>query len=292
MYDVGELAESIRSGDYRGVVAVADGAVAGHIGYSWPTTGATVVEAGTTVVDPDWRGRGLMKELALALVEALVSDGAVGFIHFPTTAHQVMQRASLSTGGRETGILLAYLPPGTDDPDAEQPEAERLAVTVVYQPVVEATAQSVYLPVRFEAEILAMAAQLGLERQVAGPGETPGGESHLEASLDAPRGLERFTVGRVGEDIGTRVEAAIEGSPAGLFHVDLPLNDPGIDHAVEQLASRHFAFGAWLPGWAGHDVLRLQRIEEPSAAELAPNLLSAEAIALMDSIRSQVLGSG
>ncbi len=53
---------------------------------------------------------GLKGRLGLALGEVLVSEGAVGFIHFPTTAHPVMQRALLSAGGRETGVMLAYLP--------------------------------------------------------------------------------------------------------------------------------------------------------------------------------------
>jgi hypothetical protein len=34
---------------------------------------------------------------------------------------------------------------------------------------------------------------------------------------------------------------------ARLVHVDLPLNDPGVDAAVAALRGERFAFGAWMP---------------------------------------------
>ena len=54
---------------------------------------------------------------------------------------------------------------------------------------------------------------------------------------------------------------------------------------------RSFVFAAWLPAWAGHDVLRLQYLAAPSDADLAPTLYSPEARALMAVIRSESLDS-
>lgn len=290
MYRPGEVARLVRSRAYNGVVATVGAVVVGHIGYTWPTSAATVVEAGTTVVDPRCRGKGLMGRLALALVELLASEAAVGFIHFPTTAHPVMQRASLSAGGRETGIMLAYLPPDTRDLTIGALGDQRLAVTVVYQPVLESSAQSVYLPRRYDGQILGIADALGLRRSTARTFRKPIGKSHLERAFDASRGLERISVDRIGTDIATKVASVVTSTPAGLVHVDLPMNDPGIDHAVELLRRGSFAFGAWLPGWAGHDVLRLQHVAGPSEGELSPTLFSPEAETLMTVIRTELLG--
>jgi hypothetical protein len=66
MYEPTVLAEQLSSRPYRGVVAVRGTDVVGHIGYNFPTPSATVVEAGTTVVDPAHRGAGLLGQLAQA----------------------------------------------------------------------------------------------------------------------------------------------------------------------------------------------------------------------------------
>lgn len=292
MYRPAELAELVRSGAYDGVVAEARAAVVGHIGFTLPAPASTVVEAGTTVVDPGARGQGLMGRLALALAEAVAAQGAAGFIHFPTTAHQLMQRASVSAGGRETGILLAYLPGETRDLELGAPDAGRLAVTVVYQPVAEAPAQRVCLPRRYAELIGGMAASLGLSRHESGSPSAPAGSSRLEHASDAARGLERISVARIGADIDTAVSSLARAATAGVVHVDLPMSDPAVDHAVELLRRSAFTFAAWLPGWAGHDVLRMQRVAPVSDGELSPALSSPEAEALMSLIRAEISGSG
>ncbi len=292
MYRPEEVAMLIRSRAYNGVVAVTGAEIVGHIGFTRRTSASTVVEAGTTVVDPGFRGRGLMGRLGLALGEALVAEGAVGFIHFPTTAHPVMQRASLGAGGRETGLMLAYLPAEARDNAMAAAGEERLAVTVVYQPVLRSPPQDIFLPRRYAVLIENFADRLELSRSAAEPFRTPEGDSQLECALDASRGLLRIAAGRIGADLGTAVTSVMRTHAAGLVHVDLPMNDPGINHAVEELRRSSFAFAAWLPGWAGHDVLRLQYLASPSDRELSPSLLSPDARGLLAGIRAELLGPG
>ncbi len=291
MYRPDELSQLISAGGFNGVVASAGEEIVGHIGFSWPDPEATVVEAGTTVVDPRWRGRGLMKGLAFGLAELVAADGASGFIHFPTTAHGVMQRASLSAGGRETGIMACYLPAETRDLTDAGSREGRLSVTVVYQPVVEAKPQEIFVPGRYRELVQGLAESLWLQRTIVESPADPTGESVLSQAFEESRGLERVTFERVGSDVAQRVRRVLEGTAAGLVHVDLPLSDPGVDFAVEQLLPERFAFAAWMPGWAGHDVLRLQWVRDPSEAELAPEFFSLEASKLMEMIRTE-LGGG
>ena len=290
MYRPEEVAILVRSGAYNGVVAVSGAEVVGHIGFTWPASASTVVEAGTTVVDPGLRGQGLMGRLGLALAGVLASEGAVGFIHFPTTAHPVMQRASLSAGGRETGVMLAYLPAEARDNAIGAVGEERLAVTVVYQPVLEASSQNIYLPRRYGELIQDLADGLGLSRGTAGPFRAPKGESQLECVFDASRGLLRISVDRIGADLATKVTSVVATHGSGLVHVDLPMHDPAINDAAEELRQWSFAFAAWLPGWAGHDVLRLQYVASPSHGDLSPSLFSPDARALLATIRTELLG--
>ncbi len=291
MYRPDELAALIGSRAHNGVVATAGSGVVGHIGFTWPTSESAVVEAGTTVVDPSCRGIGLMGRLALALVEVLAGEGAAGFIHFPTTAHPVMQRASLSAGGRETGVMVAYLPAPTRDLAMGAPTDDRVAVTVVYQPVLKAPAQSIYLPGRYGAMILGLADGLGLSRSAARTSRPPTGESRIERARDAfPRA--RANHGRSHRS-GHRHRGDRRGDEQrrGARAPGSPDERPRDRRRRRAPPPSSFAFAAWLPGWAGHDVLRLQHVVAPSAAELSPSLFSSDAGILMTMIRAELLGT-
>jgi hypothetical protein len=288
MYRPDELAARVTSGTYQGVVATLGSDVVGHIGFTWPTPVSLVVEAGTTVVDPRCRGIGVMSQLSVGLGRELRAQGVAGFVHFPTTAHEVMQRASVRAGGRETGIMLAYLPATARDLEIGGEGDERLAVTVVYQPIGAAPSQPVALPRRYRTRILALAHDLGLERQpIPLQGPTPA-RTVLTHTIDDARGLARISVERIGADVAEQVHAIASVSAVALVHVDLPMHDAALEHAVDQLRASSFVFAAWLPGWAGHDVLRLQRVARSTAAELDPKLVSAEANSLMTMIRAEI----
>ena len=83
MYRPGEVATLVRSRTYNGVVAASDAGSWIIIGFTWPTSASIVVEAGTTVVDPGFRGQGLMGRLGLALGEVLAAAGGRWFHPLP-----------------------------------------------------------------------------------------------------------------------------------------------------------------------------------------------------------------
>ncbi len=288
MYEPTVLADQLRMRAYRGVVAIDGADIVGHIGYNLPTLSATVVEAGTTVVDPSYRGAGLLGRLAQALRENVIADGAVGFLHYPTTAHTVMQKASLKSGGCETGIMLAYLPPEARDLAIGGSGEDRLAVTVVYQPLAETPAQAFFLPDRYGDLITGFAERLQLCRTSAGDRAKPAGSTKLRQVADHHSRRDRFIVDQVGDDLIERIASAIEASDAGVSHVDLAMDQPTVDHAVEKLRKLGFVFCAWLPGWNESDVLRLQFLKRPTTGELHPNLHSPAADQLAVLIRSEL----
>jgi hypothetical protein len=291
MYEPTVLAEQLSSRAYRGVVAVRGTNIVGHIGYNFPTPSATVVEAGTTVVDPAYRGAGLLGQLAQALRANIIADGATGFLHYPTTAHTVMQKASLKSGGWETGIMLAYLPPDARDVAIGGSGEDRLAVTVVYQPLSEASARALFLPDCYGSLIMDFAKRLQLCRTSAGDHENPTGATSMRQVTDQHSRRDRIIVDRIGNDLVERVVTAIEVSDAGVCHVDLSMDQPEVHLAVEQLRKLGFAFCAWLPGWSKSDVLRLQFLKGSTTGELRPNLHSHAADQLALLIQSELQNS-
>lgn len=291
MYEPVALAEQVRSRVYNGVVATAGAEIVGHIGYNRPNQAATVVEAGTTVVDARYRGAGLMGRLASVLRENIIADDASGFVHYPTTAHTVMQKASLQSGGFETGVMLAYLPSEARDLTIGGSGEDRLAVTVVYQPLVEASAREIFLPARYHDLIGNFATHLQLRRTFTHAQAEPTGKTSMRRTAEMSGNLERLTVEHIGDDFADVVVSATANSDASLIHVDLTMNQPEIGHAVEAVLAAGFAFSAWLPGWNESDVLRLQLLKDPTANELHPNLYSPPANDIVALIRSELASS-
>jgi predicted N-acetyltransferase YhbS len=282
-YDRQLMHELIENGQHQGAVALADGVVVGHIGVRQPASGSSVVEAGTTIVDPGYRGQGVMGRLVAEVVRQLRERSITGLVHFPTTAHTIMQRASV-VDGRETGVLLDYIPEATTDRAFGRTSPGRLAVTVVYQPISTAPAHMSIVPSRYRQAITAMAAGLRLRREWAHPGGITTASTAHARSTDPARSLERCLIDRIGTDIAGLVDA-LALSDQHLIHVDLPMTDPGIEHATEMLLAAGFVFGAWLPDWVHHDVLRLQRVSSPGPGTDRPNLFSEDAESIMRIIR-------
>ncbi len=287
-YDPGALARMIGSNRLRSVIAVADtGEIVGHTGLTVRHRQARVPEAGNTVVDPAYRGSGVLRELGIALVERCRKDGFAGFMHYPTTAHEVMQKTSLRFGGVETGVMLAYVPAETQyvEVEVDQP-AGRLAATVVYQPIGTLTEQDVLLPERYAALLAGLYTSLGAPR---GRGATrkPRERSSVGTTYNAKRSLLHLSVDGIGEDLGTLIsELPAEQAAATLAHVDLPLGDPGVGPAVDLLVELGFFYCGLLPGFAAGDVLRLQRLNGEAPSSYRPDLANESARRLLDFIKA------
>jgi predicted GNAT family acetyltransferase len=284
-YDPAAIQARARDGRLQSVVAVTNaGEIVGHMALMRRHPEALTVEAGNTVVDPRFRGHGLAGRLGAALFGACRDGGAIGFPHYPTTAHPIMQKLAVQGGGVETGLMLAYIPADTDYRDLGGTSASgRLAVVVVYQPLAAAPAREVFLPPRFASLLGTLYARAGLARTARTPGATfVASATRLRSTFDPARGLLHVDVERGGADAGERIREATAGAAAVITHVDLPLSDPATPAVVEALRADGFFFCALLPEFAASDVLRLQRLTDPAEPRVLPELVHAEARAILD----------
>lgn len=286
-HDPATIAELARSGTLRSVVATtADGRIVGHTGLTLRDPAATVTEAGNTVVDPEFRGAGILGRMGTALADLCRESGFVGYVHYPTAAHDVMQRHSVAGGGFETGVMLGYIPAETDYRDIEQ-SASRIAATVVYQPFAEAAQIDVVIPDRYAHILGRLYGQMGL-RRIRVPGSDTGSQhSELTARFNARRNLLHLQIEHIGSDVAEVIAQWMLDHPADVTHVDLVLDEPFINHCVDGLAMRGFFFCGLLPGFARSDVLRLQHLRDQPAAVFAPNLANASARSLLEIIDAE-----
>lgn len=274
-YDEASIRRRLQDGTLRSMVAVSpvDGIV-GHMALTVRHPGGQVVDAGNTVVDPRHRGGHLAARLGASLVELCREQGFVGFLHYPTTAHPVMQKLAVQGGGIETGLVLGYIPSGTEYRDVPgASHAHRLAAIVSYQPIDPAPPGVSAVPRRYAAMLERLSRQCGLVRTFRAGTGALAAETDAQERFDPRRRLRRFEVLRAGRDLVQRVQRpAAEGEDADVEHVDLSLLDPAVDDAVEALRAEGFFFGALMPAQFAGDTLRLQRLRDADASVLRPQL--------------------
>ena len=266
-YDAHTLRAAIAAGELRGGVASAGERIVGHTGLTVRHPAARAIEAGNTVVDPDFRGGGLLGELGGALGDLCRQLGYVGYVHYPTTAHTIMQTRSIAAGGVETGVMLAYIPADTEYRAIDR-SAGRLAATVVYQPFTRAPKRDVFVPARYEW-VGALYRDMRLERTVRASTVAPSGRTHLITRWNARRALLHIDCVHVGADIGDAVATARRRYDPAVVHVDLGLDVECAGAAVERLRAAGHVYCAVLPEFGSSDVLRLQWLAEPGAGQRA-----------------------
>jgi hypothetical protein len=285
-YDVERLAQRIASGSLRSVVAIADdGTLVGHTGLTVRHTGANAIEAGNTVVDPACRGHGLLGQLGTALTQLCVRAGHFAYLHYPTCAHEIMQKGSVRSGF-ETGVMLDYIPAETDYREIDQGDG-RIAATVVYQPFASAPHRNVLIAPRYFDIAKQLYAAANLDRSVQITNEpAPSRSTILATSFSTRRGLCHIHVDAVGADFARAVGTASHGD-AAVVHVDLCLDDAGVGAAVNELFEHGYFFCALMPEFARTDVLRMQRLAAPAATSFTPKLANATAVELLARMRRE-----
>lgn len=280
-YDPARLRARITSGRLRSVVAVTDaGDIVGHMGLTLRHPDARTVDAGNTIVDPDHRGQQLVMQLGLAINVLCIQEGFLGYHHYPTTVHSIMQKLSVADAGVETGVMLAYIPSGTEYREFDgEPFSERPAVTVVFRPFAPCPARTVYLPADYADTIAEAYIRADLHRTRGVPDANfDARDTILTPHDDRRRGLLRLDVRHPGEGLVQAIEAAADNSEAEVVQVDLPLGAPTTPVAAEALRANGFLFCAVLPEYLDGDVLRLQRLRDRSLP--TPTLVNPDAQAI------------
>ena len=275
---VGEL---LASGRLHSIGAFTNaGQLAGHMGISVRAHGGITADAGMTLVDPAFRGRGIARRVAVGLAQQSMALGLVGVHDYPVTVHAATQRIGAGFGV-DTGLMLANMPGDVVFQEmATLAPGSRTSSLIRWLPFGLAPERSVYLPERYREPFEALYADAHLTRSVLRSDEELGDhESELEQAYDERRQILRVVVTRAGSDLAARVEAATrEAAQRGALvaHVDLRLADPAVPAATEGLRTQGFSLAGLLPEYRAGDVIRLQWLAD-SVDETAFSVLSTDA---------------
>ncbi|MEM9621086.1 MAG: hypothetical protein AAF993_05510 [Pseudomonadota bacterium] len=302
-YDAAELQRQLNLGQLRSVGAKsATGELLAHMamtlsvdtgdqatGSALPPALAsrTCVEMGNTVVTPAARGGGIAWRVGAELQNWAVELGYRGFLHYPTTDHEIMQRQSVQNGF-ETGLMLGYIPADTDGQVQQKQAALRNAATIVYQPIGELTAESTpaFLPDPWAELLQELAVISGLRRQWQTPSGVVAAPSRLQANHHKRRALGRLRIITVGHDFAPLLDD-FAATSALCHQLDFAMTDPGISVGLSLARQQGFCFCGWLPGLYGHDVLRLQKFHR-AQTNLLPQLANPQAQRLLAIIQDEL----
>lgn len=274
MYRPRSLVARHRSGRLHSIVAVSpDGEVVGHCALTFDRAGAPVPEAGKLVVDPRYRGHHLSERLAEVRLATARQLGLSGIWAECVTNHPFSQKEFASFGGVETGLLIGAAPAAVTMEGLENAAVGRHSLLAMWAPVVGPAPGELHVAadhVELMAELVDRSGQTRTLRTGSSSPSTP--HTHLHSLADPDAGVGHVRIDRIGTDLVDRVRDELDVLAAhelSSVQVDLPLADPAAGAAAAQLETLGCCFGAWLPGYAGGDVLRLQRVAPgPLATEI------------------------
>lgn len=161
MYYPERIVSKHQAGLLHSWVAVAQsGELIGHIALMKPTPDDQAVEWGIAVVDPRWRGGGVMQALLKTLLDALAQrTESVAYAH-AVTSHSYTQKTCIKFGFQPTALQLCLVPclSYKQIKDAKQRESTFISVRCL-QPLPSAT---LFLPDWHRARLVPLLACLGV----------------------------------------------------------------------------------------------------------------------------------
>lgn len=291
-YEVESVRDRFESGELHSVGAFeATGSLVGHMTIHIRVPGDLTADAGTTLVDPAWRGRGIARRVAGGLARRALELGLIGVHDYPVTVHSATQRIGADFGVH-TGLMLANLP---EDVVFEAMNAGvaggRTSSVIRWLPFREAPRRRVWLPARYAERLQATFQACYLVRDVAEQAASAAtGRTKLGVTFDPRRQTARIQALGAGDDLAEALarelrKAALDG--AAIAHLDVPLCEPSAPRVTEAARSAGFFFAGLLPEFRDGDVLRLQWLHgsvpvRPAAALRSDVTRELEAFILAD----------
>ncbi len=278
-YDPDQVRRLMAGGRFHVIVAVnVAGEVIGHVSLTLERPGAVVAELTLAVVDPRYRGHHLFERMKGFAKQYAADHGWLGLYSEAVAAHPYSQKGNLSAGARETGVLLADMPPDVAFKKIKD-VAQRQATVLFFVATRPMPERVAWTPPAHAAMVRRLYEHVGLPRAVKETGTAPDtadAPPQLDVKVDVGaseayllvtaggKGLDQLVAARLRELCRRRVD---------VIYLDLPMSRPEVIGHVPAMEGLGFFFGGVVPELADGDVLRLQFLNEvtidPSQLQLA-----------------------
>jgi hypothetical protein len=257
----------LESGELVSVIArdTASNEIAGH--YALEVYGRTrTAEVGQAAVIADYRGLGL-----LGLMRARVEDEAraidLGGIYGQSvTSHTATQRINEKFGGVASGISFGLVPAELNFRKMKiQSLSQRETCFYYFKNLASPGERVLYPPARHREMIARIYAQIGLPFRIGPPVEVLPENSRIVGKYHSAWGFGTIDVADIGRDFVSAFAEVFTDlryvARADVIFLNLPLEDGGLEWAVELAEKRRFFFCGVAPyHFDGRDSLRFEYV--------------------------------
>lgn len=226
---------------------------------------ADIGELISLAVDPRYRSSGLAKEIHFRLMEYARTKKMKGLFGEAVTIHPYSQRLCLSLGGRESAVMLGYIPPSNYRNISSGPTNRQIAMVYFFTLQEPKQNRLVYAPQNYRDIIDKIYINLGLSREFASETAVPWGNVCGETAFDLRVNSElkmasiliRIYCPDTPRIVDARIKELVIQGIEYIF-VDLPLSDPLTPYFAQEFDLIGFFFAGVIPDLMDGDALRLQ----------------------------------
>lgn len=268
VYYPDRIVELNKSGRLISAVAVTDdGNVAGHAAILYRDLEAEGAEIGQAVVTPEFRGQGLLTQLAGFLIQEGRSRGLSGLFLGAVTSHTFSQRVGMAQGFRHCGFLLGYAPSDAEFKGIAEEIPQRETFELEYQYLEKPSRLTLYPPPKHDLFVERLFKNLGVSPQIAVPESFRPGFSESDISVKSsatvliPAGYAAIQIQRYGAKVVAEVGSLLKRlclNQIEVITLYVSLRDPLTYHFVPEFEKMGFMVTGILPGTACGEALILQ----------------------------------
>ena len=276
IYFPDKMREFIESGLQISHVALGpDGDVVGHIALRRASPGSMLGERIQGVVDPRYRGHGLLTKLETSSADHAKDMGMYGSYGEAVTVHPYSQKAALSIGACETGILLGFTPATMSFNEIrEGNRQERRAAALFYLRYNEEPWRDAYPPFHHQAIVRRIYERNGLRRNIKNAREVKeqvniSAASQINIRVQAEASRAFMLIAHYGADLEELVKFRLRElclRKIDCIYLDLHLSHPATPKFCASLEMLGLFFSGIIPEMSDGDVLRLQYLNNVDIA--------------------------
>ena len=271
-----KMREFIESGLQISHVALShENEVIGHVAVRRVSPDSLLGERVQAVVDPRYRGHGLLKKLDISSSDYAKEKGIYGVYSEAVTVHPYSQKVAISIGACETGVLLGFTPATMLFKNIQEGQRQqRQAAILFYTRFNEEPRRDIYPPFHHQAIIRRIYEKNDLRRTIMNaldikePAQIlPASRVDVRVKTEASRAF--MLIVQYGSDLEELVKYRLRElclQKIDCIFIDLPLSHPATPKFCASLEMLGFFFAGIIPEMSDGDVLRLQYLNNVDIA--------------------------
>lgn len=261
LYDPKYLCEVATQDDTIIVTAVSpDNEVAGVIIGKEDESTKGIMEIGSLVVSPLFRGLRISELIYLSLRDEIARSGRNGAFAECVTIHLASQRVSLKAGLKPCGVLINHIPNSVNFKEFDKQRSERQTFILFYLSMSDRKSR-IYLPSIHADKIKRIYERINVEYEVLTTTNELPAACDIAVQRNDAFGLSVISVKQIGADLGSflnRILRLSEFSKTKTWSLYLYMHDPQLEYAIEEAEKANFIFTGILPGTDNGDLLIMQ----------------------------------